>query len=95
MEVINLARTTNGRIGRTITRTYCDCSMLKEDGGERKTEYFTELLYGSYTVQRAQKELRRRMHNSTVNVHAVDVESGYYSMALETFLEHAELTEQD
>lgn len=90
-----MARTTNGRIGRTITRTYCSCSVVVEKGSERKTEYFAETLYGSYNLQRAQKELRRRKHDSTINVHSVDVESGYYSMPLETFLEHAELTEQE
>ena len=90
-----MANVTNGKVGRTITETWCSCSRIVEEKGERKTEFFTERLFGSYNIERAARELRRRMHDSTINVLECETTSHYRSMSLETFIQYSEETERE
>lgn len=86
-----MARTTNGKVGRTVTRTLCSCA--KELDGTRT--FFSTELYGSYDAARAQRELRRREHDSTITVLECEITSAYYSMALDDFIKYAEVADKE
>lgn len=76
------------RIGRTIALSRCSGQMLK-DG-----EFFDvcEELPGRYTPERATRKLRRELGDETITINHVETETHYYSMPLEDFMIHAEIT---
>lgn len=79
-----------GRVGRTVTTTICSCTKVGED---RSTVSFTYSLFGSYNEQRATREIRRREHDSTINVLECETASEYRSMSLEDFVKYSVLTD--
>lgn len=76
------------RIGRTIAFSRCSGQMLKD--GEFFDVY--EELPGRYTPERATRKLRRELGNETITINHVETETHYYSMPLEDFMIHAEIT---
>lgn len=76
------------RIGRTIALSRCSGQMLK-DG-----EFFDvhEELPGRFTPERATRKLRRELGDDTVTINHVEIEAHYYSMPLEDFMIHADIT---
>lgn len=76
------------RIGRTIALSRCSGQMLK-DG-----EFFDvcEELPGRFTPERATRKLRRELNDESITINHVEIESHYYSMTLEDFMTHAEIT---
>lgn len=76
------------RIGRTIALSRCSGQMLKD--GEFFDVY--EELPGRYTPERATRKLRRELGDETITINHVETETHYYSMPLEDFMIHAEIT---
>lgn len=76
------------RIGRTIALSRCSGQMLKD--GEFFDVY--EELPGRYTPERATRKLRRELGDVTITINHVETETHYYSMPLEDFMIHAEIT---
>ena len=76
------------RIGRTIALSRCSWQMLKD--GEFFDVY--EELPGRYTPERATRKLRRELGDETITINHVETETHYYSMPLEDFMIHAEIT---
>ena len=74
------------RIGRTIALSRCSGQMLKD--GEFFDVY--EELPGRFTPERATRKLRRELGDETIN--HVETETHYYSMTLEDFMIHADIT---
>ncbi len=76
------------RIGRTIALSRCSGQMLKD--GEFFDVY--EELPGRFTPERATRKLRRELGDDTVTINHVEIETHYYSMTLEDFMIHADIT---
>lgn len=76
------------RIGRTIALSRCSGQMVR-DG-----EFFDvcEELPGRFTPERATRKLRRELNDESITINHVEIESHYYSMTLEEFMTHAEIT---
>ena len=76
------------RIGRTIALSRCSGQMLAD--GEFFDVY--EELPGYFTPERATRKLRRELGDETITINNVEIETHYYSMPLEDFMIHAEIT---
>lgn len=76
------------RIGRTIALSRCSGQMLKD--GEFFDVY--EELPGRFTPERATRKLRRELNDESITINHVEIELHYYSMSLEEFMTHAEIT---
>lgn len=76
------------RVGRTIALSRCSGQMLKD--GEFFDVY--EELPGRFTPERATRKLRRELGDDTIVINHVEVETHYYSMTLEDFMIHADIT---
>lgn len=76
------------RIGRTIALSRCSGKMLKD--GEFFDVY--EELPGRFTPERATRKLRRELGDETITINHIEIEKHYYSMTLEDFITHAEIT---
>lgn len=76
------------RIGRTIALSRCSGQMVH--GGEFFDVY--EELPGRFTPERATRKLRRELNDESITINHVEIESHYYSMTLEEFMAHAEIT---
>lgn len=76
------------RIGRTIALSRCSGQMLKD--GEFFDVY--EELPGRFTPERATRKLRRELNDESITINHVEIETHYYSMPIEDFMTHAEIT---
>lgn len=76
------------RVGRTIALSKCSGQMLKD--GEFFDVY--EELIGRYTPERATRKLRRELGDETITINHVETETHYYSMPIEDFMIHADIT---
>lgn len=76
------------RIGRTIALSRCSGQMVCD--GEFFDVY--EELPGRFTPERATRKLRRELNDESITINHVEIESHYYSMTLEEFMTHAEIT---
>ena len=76
------------RIGRTIALSRC--SGQKVHDGEFFDVY--EELPWRFTPERATRKLRRELNDESITINHVEIESHYYSMTLEEFMTHAEIT---
>ena len=75
------------KIGRALTT--CECVYTRGGKADRK---YRATLYGTYTLERAQRELRRERADSTLVVLEMKHTRAYYQMDIEEFVEHATVT---
>lgn len=54
---------------------------------------FHTSIYGNFTIERAQRYLRRKYKDPTIVVQSVDVQRWYYSMSIEDFCKYGTLKE--
>lgn len=79
-------------IGRRVSLSKC-MGTHKPPGGTR--ERFTMVLVGEFTPERAERKLQRVLHDPSIVIDSVEIESHYYRMDLYRFLELAEIVEKE
>lgn len=80
------------RIGRNIIITYCRGFFYNEQNA--KTGFFVKL-WGDYDLDRATREVARKMGTQRLIIEAVEYDGMYCSMPIDTFVEHCDVKIQN
>lgn len=78
-----------GRIGRTFTKTYCDCRMLDSHNEIVEMEFVLDGYYNDKI--KAQNAVAKLCGNASIMVVSLTHTKFYASMSQEDFLAHADI----
>lgn len=80
------------RIGRRINITYCRGFFYNTQNA--KTGFF-ETLWGDYDLERATREIAKKMGTQRLMIEAVEYDEMFCSMPLSTFVENCDVKIQN
>lgn len=79
----------HGKIGRNVSVSHCHGQRLNSSIDPPDFEDFSFSVFGCYTEQRATRFARRVFGDSSIIINNVEIETRYYSMTIQNFINHA------
>lgn len=80
----------HGKVGRNVSISHCYGQRLNKDNNE--FEDFNFDVIGCYVEDRATLFARRLFSDKSIIITNVEIETHFYTMDLEVFIQHAERT---